>query len=83
MIGLGGSTNGTGLSGPQATFCPEPNAIYQIEPINTYYLAWGKFDQGTMINYTTVSGTKELDFTKLPDEIVIVHDADNKFNIQE
>ncbi|KAF5593865.1 sulfatase [Fusarium subglutinans] len=83
MIGVGGSTNGTGLSGAQATFCPEPLTTYQIEPSNTYYLTWGKYEQGDLVNYTEVANIKEIDFTKLPNEIAIIHDDCNRLEIQE
>ncbi|CVL03554.1 uncharacterized protein FMAN_15133 [Fusarium mangiferae] len=82
MIGVGGSTNGTGLSGAQATFCPEPLTTYQIEPFKTYYLTWGNYQQGALVDYTKIANIKEIDFTKLPHEIVITHDEYNYLNIQ-
>ncbi|KAF5540036.1 sulfatase [Fusarium phyllophilum] len=83
MIGVGGSTNGTDFSGPQATFCPEPLTTYQIEPLNTYYLTWGKYDHGDLVNYTTIDNIIELDFTKLPNEIVVIQDDTNYLYIQK
>src|SRR5579862_8098708 len=65
MIGLGGSKTGNTDNGPSATFVPEPNAHYQIQPANTYFLAFGDYTKGNIIDVQKIGGqVLEIDFTK-------------------
>ncbi|KAH7146279.1 hypothetical protein EDB81DRAFT_934207 [Dactylonectria macrodidyma] len=84
VIGLGGSKSGNGVDGPAATFVPEPGVRYQIQPLNTYYLAVGDFSKGSLIDVTKIgSTTVAVDFATSPtDDVVIVHDDHGNLNIQ-
>lgn len=84
LIGLGGSSNGTGSTGPAATFMPEPNVKYQIQPVNTYYVCFGDFTKGALIDVTKIGGsTCTIDFTHLPSSVTIVHDAEGELVLQK
>ena len=54
MIGLGGSKTGNSSDGPAATFMPEPNVDYQIQPVNTYYLTFGDYTKGAIIDVNKI-----------------------------
>ncbi|KAI3532274.1 hypothetical protein CSPX01_13586 [Colletotrichum filicis] len=84
LIGLGGSQTGASQDGPSATFIPEPNVQYQIEPANTYYLTVGNYTKGALIDVTkTGKTTLEIAFAKLPSpNVVIVHNANGNLVIQ-
>jgi hypothetical protein len=65
MIGLGPAKSGGAIAGPAATFIPEANSTYQIQPVNTYYLTTGSYTKGDLIDVTKVT-TKfaTIDFTR-------------------
>lgn len=82
LIGLGGSKVG-GQSGPAALFAPEPGSSYEIQPIVQYYVAFGSYTQGNLIDVTQISTTNVLvDFTNGPDRVTILHSADGNLTIQ-
>ncbi|KAF9766818.1 hypothetical protein IL306_000718 [Fusarium sp. DS 682] len=54
LIGLGGDTQGTGLSGPAATFVPQPGKSYQIQPVKKFWVATGDFQKGALIKVASV-----------------------------
>lgn len=70
MIGLGPARSGGAIAGPAATFIPEANSTYQIQPVNTYYLTTGSYSKGDLIDvvkvttkYATIDFTKDTDYT--------------------
>ncbi|GFP60264.1 hypothetical protein TASIC1_0017002600 [Trichoderma asperellum] len=79
MIGLGAKG---GSDGPAATFIPEAQTSYQIQPVNTYYVAVGDFKKGQLIDVTKIGGVCPVDFTKLPNDVVIVHDDHGNLTVQ-
>jgi len=83
MIGLGGSKTGNGNDGPQATFVPEPNVDYQIQPVNTYYLTFGDYTKGALIDVNKIGAMATIDFTQTDNsDVVIIHDDHGNLNIQ-
>jgi len=82
MIGLGPAKSGGAIAGPAATFIPEANSTYQIQPVNTYYLTTGSYTKGDLIDVTKVT-TKfaTIDFTKDAD-YQIVHTDNGALVIQ-
>ncbi|EUC47381.1 hypothetical protein COCMIDRAFT_3637 [Bipolaris oryzae ATCC 44560] len=87
-IGLAGSAQGIGPNaGPCAIFTPEPNAGYQIQPSSKFYIAFGDFREGEIIDCVKKSKNAcMVDFTKLDHagttEVMINHDTDNILTIQ-
>lgn len=82
MIGLGGSKTGNSNDGPSATFVPEPNVDYQVEPVNTYYLTFGDYTKGALIDTNKIGTMATIDFNQLDSDVVIVHDEHGILNIQ-
>ncbi|KAM0228815.1 hypothetical protein ACHAPO_010452 [Fusarium lateritium] len=84
VIGLGGTKNGNSVDGPAATFVPEPNVQYQIQPSNTYYLTVGDYTKGSLIDVTKIGGTiLTIDFTAYPSGAVsVVHTDRGELVIQ-
>ncbi|KAM0554013.1 hypothetical protein ACHAPJ_007088 [Fusarium lateritium] len=83
LIGLGGSQSGNDIDGPLATFLPEPCVEYHIEPSNTYYLTYGRYTKGSMIDVNKVGRSVTIAFSSLPsNDVVIVHDDYGKLRIQ-
>ncbi|KAH7213097.1 hypothetical protein DER44DRAFT_882572 [Fusarium oxysporum] len=59
FVGLASSPDGAG-SVPTATFRPEPGNQYQIQPVNTYYIAYGAtFQVGQLLDVAKL-GKKPL-----------------------
>ncbi|KAK1244936.1 hypothetical protein MKX08_004565 [Trichoderma sp. CBMAI-0020] len=79
LIGLGAKG---GSDGPAATFVPESRMSYQIQPANTYYVAVGEFKMGQLIDVTKIGEVCPVDFTKLPSEVLIVHDDKGGLTVQ-
>jgi hypothetical protein len=82
MIGLGGSRTGNSNDGPSATFIPEPNVDYQIEPVNTYYLTFGDYTKGALIDTNKISAMATIDFAELDSDVVIIHDDHGRLTLQ-
>lgn len=82
VIGLGGAKAGTGSVGPAATFMPEPNVDYQIEPTNVYYLTFGNFTPGSLIDVNKIGSLCVIDYGVLNDDVVIVHDDHGNLVVQ-
>lgn len=74
MIGLGGSSSG-GDKTPTAMFIPQPNVKYQIQPANTYYLAYGDYTPGVLIDVTKIGETLAIDFAHHSPNANVVHNA--------
>ncbi|KAK0634147.1 hypothetical protein B0T14DRAFT_561660 [Immersiella caudata] len=65
MIGLGPAKSGGAIAGPAATFIPEANSTYQIQPVNTYYVTFGSYTKGDLIDVVKIATkTATVDFTK-------------------
>ncbi|CAJ0548668.1 Ff.00g022810.m01.CDS01 [Fusarium sp. VM40] len=84
LIGLGGTKNGNSIDGPAATFIPEPNVKYQIQPVNTYYLTVGDYTKGSLIDVTKIGGTVlTIDFTAYSSgQVTVVHNDRGQLVIQ-
>ena len=66
-----------------ATFQPEPNVSYQIQPVNTYHLTFGSFSKGNMIDAAKLSNTLvTVDYTVQNDDVTIVHNQYGNLVIQ-
>lgn len=74
MIGLGGSSSG-GDKTPAALFIPQPNVKYQIQPANTYYLAYGDYTPGALIDVAKIGETLAIDFAHHSPIASVVHNA--------
>jgi len=81
MIGLGGSTSGTD-KGPSAMFIPQPNVKYQIQPVNTYYITYGDYTPGVLIDVTKVGETLEVDFAHHSPDVKVVHNEHGSLVMQ-
>ena len=79
MIGLGAKG---GSDGPAATFIPEAQTSYQIQPFNTYYITVGDYKRGQLIDVTRIGQVCQVDFTKLPRSVVVVHDDMGNLTVQ-
>ena len=84
LIGLGGDAGGSGLTGPAATFVPQPGKSYQIEPVKKYWVATGDYEQGSMIKVAYVSDKAvPVDYsTRQQLTANMVHDANGNINLQ-
>ncbi|KAK2605656.1 hypothetical protein N8I77_008480 [Diaporthe amygdali] len=83
MIGLGGAKTGSGSMGPAATFMPEPNVDYQIEPVNVYYLTFGNYTQGALIDVNKIGSLCTIDYGVLNDDVTVVHDDHGNLVVQK
>ncbi|KAH7028815.1 uncharacterized protein B0I36DRAFT_349807 [Microdochium trichocladiopsis] len=48
---------------PVATFLAQPNTTSYIRPRNQYYISWGTYVAGEIIDVTTIAEPCEIDFT--------------------
>ncbi|KAF2130072.1 hypothetical protein P153DRAFT_385308 [Dothidotthia symphoricarpi CBS 119687] len=70
---------------PTATFMPEPNASYQIKPTNQYYLTFGSYTPGQLVDVTMMaSDTVLLDFSydNAPSTFYVVNNDSNQLLVQ-
>ena len=82
VIGIGGSSGGN--TGPTVTFVPQPGVSYQIQPSNKYYVTFGNYAAGNIIDVTKIAKKiVAVDFTKLPNKVKIKHDQNNVLTIQK
>ncbi|KAM0248969.1 hypothetical protein ACHAP5_003178 [Fusarium lateritium] len=82
FVGLASSPDGAG-SAPTATFKPEPGNQYQIQPVNTYYIAYGAtFQVGQLLDVAKL-GKKpiQIDFTVRGPTVTINHNPDGQLVI--
>lgn len=82
VIGLGGAKAGSSTSGPSATFMPEPNVDYQIEPTNVFYLTFGNFSPVSLIDADKIGSLCVIDYGILNDDGVVVHDDHGNLVVQ-
>lgn len=82
VIGLGGSSGG-GRTGPAVTFMPEPNVQYQIQPSNTYWVTFGDYKAGNIIDVLKVGMKVPVDFTQLPNDVTVIHDENGNLTVQK
>ncbi|OAL36095.1 hypothetical protein AYO20_04509 [Fonsecaea nubica] len=82
VVGLGGSAGG-GKTGPTVTFVPEPHVQYQIQPTNTYWVTFGDYTPGNIIDVTKIGMKVSVDFTKLPNNVTIKHDEHGNLTVQK
>ncbi|KAI8718071.1 hypothetical protein NCS52_00885000 [Fusarium sp. LHS14.1] len=84
LIGLGGDLQGTGLSGPAATFVPQPGKSYQIQPVKKFWVATGDYQRGALIKVASVNTTiVPIDFsTRDSVNATVVHNDVGKMTLQ-
>ncbi|KAF4337525.1 hypothetical protein FBEOM_8623 [Fusarium beomiforme] len=81
VIGLGKVVNGKTV--PAATIIPQPNCNYQIQPINTWYIAYGTYKAGQVVNFEMTGLTKAtVDFTSGPSNARVVHSQGGQITTQ-
>jgi len=68
---------------PASTFVPEWAMTYNIVPSNKFQIFPGEFTQGQIININVVGNPVEIDFDKLPSDVVVVHTDQGKFVVQK
>ncbi|MCJ1476006.1 hypothetical protein MMC13_004670 [Lambiella insularis] len=81
MIGPGRSTSG-GSKTPAAVFIPQSNVKYQIQPVNTYYIAYGDYTPGVLIDVTKLGQTVLVDFAHHKATVNIVHTEHGQLVLQ-
>jgi len=82
LIGLGGTING--VNNPAATFQPEPMTTYNIQPVNKYWVTFGDFKQGAIVNIEKIGKAKcDVDFTILPFQVTINHTSHGDLVIEK
>ena len=72
IIGLGSGPSDTEVA-PIAVFTPQPNVKYQIQPVNTYYISYGEYTPGDLIDVTMLGQTVAVDFAHHSPNVVINH----------
>ncbi|KAF4453768.1 hypothetical protein F53441_3594 [Fusarium austroafricanum] len=80
VIGLGKVVNGQTV--PAATIIPQPNCSYQIQPINTWYIAYGTYQAGQVCNFE-MSGLEKatVDFSN-SSRAKVVHSSGGEITTQ-
>ncbi len=58
-----------------AIFTPQPNVKYQIQPANTYYLTYGDYAPGELIDVTKLGETLTIDFAHHSPNFNVVHNS--------
>lgn len=80
MTGLGLSS--TGGKKASATFVPEPRKNYQIQHMHIYYLTFGDYVQGSIIDVSKTKAPKMIDFYMNLADGTVNHDENGKLKIQ-
>ncbi|TXC07847.1 hypothetical protein FocTR4_00002438 [Fusarium oxysporum f. sp. cubense] len=82
FVGLASSPDGAG-SVPTATLRPEPGNQYQIQPVNTYYIAYGATFQVAQLLDVAKLGKKplQIDFTVRGPTVTVNHNPDGQLVI--
>ncbi|WYZ35447.1 hypothetical protein EsH8_X_000094 [Colletotrichum jinshuiense] len=82
FVGLASSPDGAG-SAPTATFKPEPGNQYQIQPVNTYYIAYGAtFQVGQLLDVAKLAKKPlQIDFTVRGPTVTVNHNPDGQLVI--
>ena len=75
FVGLGALDSKTGLVQPAAINFADPQSTKFIAPVTIYYVGWGDYVAGQVIDVTTVGATCELNFTKNPNTATVTHDS--------
>ena len=74
----------TGGKKASATFVPEPRKNYQIQHMHMhiYYLTFGDYVQGSIIDVSKTKAPKMIDFYMNPADVTVIHDENGKLKIQ-
>lgn len=81
VIGLGKVVNGKTL--PAATIIPQPNCTYQIQPINKWYITYGSYTSGQVMNVEMAGLNKAtVDFTTGSANARVVHSDGGQITTQ-
>ena len=65
-----------------ASFIPAPHVSYQIQPTNVYYLTYGDYFEGSIIDSRMIGSQVICDFRQLPSKVTIVHDETGELYVQ-
>lgn len=67
---------------PVATFPAQPGVQYFIYPVTKYYIAWGTYVPGEIIDVKSLGDVQEIDFTGKPYKAAkIVHNDDGTYTV--
>lgn len=83
FIGLGAQDpNSSDNIVPVAVFAAQPGTNNYIAPVTKYYVSWGTYSQGEIIDITTVAHPASIDFTgKASNVATVVHDDQGKWTV--
>lgn len=81
MLGVAGISNSP-IPTPTAIFEALPNEIYNVTPVNKFYVAEGAYAPGAVIDASMTPGAAEIDFSGRPQTTAtIVQQPDGSFSL--
>lgn len=81
LLGVAGVSNSP-IPTPSATFEALPNEIYNITPVNKFYVAEGAYTPGQVIDVAAAGATAAIDFNGRPQTTAtIVQQPDGSFSL--
>lgn len=82
-IGLGGGKDGSVQA--LASFMPEPALCYQVQPSNIWYVTFGAWDKGALVDVSQIVCSCTIDLINFEElrTVRIVHDKDGILTIQK
>lgn len=81
MVGFGGSS-GRRDTAPIATFVPQPNARYRIEPTNVYWVTSGQYRAGEIIDGDRAQDPVRVELAQASSDVTIDHIHLGQINVQ-
>lgn len=71
--------------GPLASWVPEPGRQYQIQPFNRWFVVFGNFSKGMIVDAATYQRfNAKVDFTRsFTPNMAVVHDAANQLQVDK
>lgn len=80
FIGMGARDPKQGGITPVATVPADPNSDFYFQPIVKYYIGWGDFEPGTVVNIAEIGPVLTVDFTQLTvNNVVYTQDSSNNY----
>ncbi|KAH8694360.1 hypothetical protein BGZ61DRAFT_532454 [Ilyonectria robusta] len=81
VFGLGKSIGGQPVAA--ATMTPAPSTSCQITPSNIWYITYGQYVQGQILNIDEArTPVVAIDFSQLPAEVTVVHSQNGTLSIR-